>query len=127
MLYSDPRELLATHLQTNTPSIFKVFLHVPEALVFKMAFLFSNNWYDVTLGLASAEQVKLMTFPVHALSFMAELINWTFSGLSKDKRDNLYYNFIGLCKLRIMKQPRSRPLSLADAEATNKQVSPSIE
>ena len=103
MLYSDPRELLATHLQTNTPSLSKVLIHVPEALEFKMTFWFSNNWYDVTLGLASAEQVKLMTFPVHALSFMAELINWTFSGLSKDKRDNLYYNFIGLCKLRIMK------------------------
>ena len=111
----------------NTPSLPKVLLHVPEALVFKMAFSFSNNWYDVTLGLASAEQVKLMTFPIHALSFMAEFINWTFSGLSKDKRDNLYYNFIGLCKLRIMKCPRSHPLSLADAEATNKQVSPSIK
>ena len=95
--------------------------------MFKMAFSFSNNWYDVTLGLASDEQVKLMTFPVHALSFMAELINWTFCGLSKDKRDNLYYNFIGLCKLRIMKWPRSRPFSLADAEATNKQVSPLIK
>ena len=71
--------------------------------MFKMAFSFSNNWYDDTLGLALAEQVKLMTFPVQALSFMAEFINWTFSALSKDKRDNLYYNFIGLCKLRIMK------------------------
>ena len=38
---------------------------------------------------ASAEQLKLMISPLHALSFMAELINWTFSGLSEEERDNL--------------------------------------
>ena len=55
----------------------------------------SNSWYDVTPGFALAEQEKLkMTFPVHALSFMAELINWTFSGLSKDKRE--FINAISL-------------------------------
>ena len=89
MLYSDPRELLATHLRTKTRSLSKVWLHIPVALLFKMAVSFSKSWYDVTPGLALAEQLKLMTFPVHALSFMAELINWTFSGLSVDKKHNL--------------------------------------
>ena len=82
MLDSDPREFLATHLYTNIPSLSKVLLHIPGALVFKMAVSFSISWYDVTPGLALAEQLKLMTFPVHALSSMAELIKWTFSGLS---------------------------------------------
>ena len=87
MLYSDPKELLDTHFQTKTPSLFKALLHIPGALVSKMAVSFSNSWYDVTPGLTLAEQEKLkMTFPVHALSFVAELINWAFSGLSKDKR-----------------------------------------
>ena len=67
--------------------------------MFKMAVSFSNSWYEVTPGLALAEQLKLMTFPVHALSFVEELINWTFSGLSRDKRHNLKYNFVGFCKL----------------------------
>ena len=89
MLYSDPRELLATHLQTNTPLLSKVLLHIPEALVFKMAVSFSNSWYDVTLGLALAEQLKLMTSCVHALLSTAELINWTFSDLFRiEERDN---------------------------------------
>ena len=57
--------------------------------MFKMAVSFSNSWYDVTLGLALAEQLKLMTSCVHALLFIAELINWTFSGLSRiEERDN---------------------------------------
>ena len=38
--------------------------------MFKMAVSFSNSWYDVTPGLALAEQLKLMTFAVHALSFV---------------------------------------------------------
>ena len=57
--------------------------------MFKMAVSFSNSWYDVTLGLALAEQLKLMTSCVHALLSTAELINWTFSGLSRiEERDN---------------------------------------
>ena len=89
VLYSDPREFLATHLKTKTPLFSKVLVHIPEALMFKMAVSFSNSFYDVTPGLALAEQLKLMTFPLHALLFIAELINWTFSGLSKDQRNNL--------------------------------------
>ena len=57
--------------------------------VFKMAVSFSKSWYDATPGLALAEQLKLMTSPLHALSSMAELINWTFSSLSRiEERDN---------------------------------------
>ena len=71
----------------KTPLFSKVLLHIPEALVFKITVSFSNSCYDVTPGLALAEQLKLMTSLVHALLSNAELINWTFSGLSKDKRD----------------------------------------
>ena len=43
----------------------------------------------LSLHLAFAEQLKLMTSPVHTLSSIAELINWTFSGLSNiEERDN---------------------------------------
>ena len=57
--------------------------------MFKMAVSFSNSWYNVTPGLALADQLKLMTSLVHALFSTAELINWTFSGLSRiEERDN---------------------------------------
>ena len=57
--------------------------------MFKMAVSFSNSWYDATPGLALAEQLKLMTSPVQALPSIAELINWTFSGLFRiEERDN---------------------------------------
>ena len=89
VLYSDPKEFLATHLKTKTPLFSKCLLHIPETLVFKMEVSFSNSWYDVTPGLALAEQLKLMTSPVHALLCTTELVNWTFSGLSKiEGRDN---------------------------------------
>ena len=70
--------------------------------MFKMAVSFSNSWYDVTPGLALAEQLKLMTFAVHALSFVEELVNWTFSGLSRDKRHNLKIQFRWLLQVTYM-------------------------
>ena len=89
VLYADPREFLATHLKTKTPLFSKCLPHIPEVLVFKIALSFSNSWYDVTPGLALAEQLKLMTSPLHALLSTTELVKWTFSGLSRiEGRDN---------------------------------------
>ena len=89
VLYSDPKEFLAAHLKTKTPSFSKCLLHIPEVLVFKIALSFSNSQYNVTPGLALAEQLKLMTSPAHALLSTTELVNWTFSGLSRiEERDN---------------------------------------
>ena len=45
----------------NTPLVDMFLLHIPEVFVSKIAVSFSNSWYDVTNGLASAEQLKLMT------------------------------------------------------------------
>ena len=57
--------------------------------MFKMAVSFSKSWYDVTPGLALTEQLKLMNSPLHALPSTVELINWTFSGLSRiEERHN---------------------------------------
>ena len=89
MLYSDPKKFLATHLKTKTPLFSKRLLHIPETLVFKVEVSFSNSWYDVTPGLALAEQLKLMTSPLNALLSATELVNWTFSGFSRiEGRDN---------------------------------------
>ena len=38
VLYSDPKEFLATHLKTKTPLFSKVLVHIPEALVLKWQF-----------------------------------------------------------------------------------------
>ena len=43
------------------PLVDMFLLHIPEVFVSKIAVSFSNSWYDVTDGLASAEQLKLMT------------------------------------------------------------------
>ena len=81
-LTSDPKELLAIHLYVNTP-LFDTFLfHIPEGFVSKIAVSFSNSWYDVTDGLALAEQLKLIISPLHALLSMTDVVNCTFSGLS---------------------------------------------
>ena len=67
----------------NTPPFVKFLLHIPEGFVSKIAVSFSNSWYDVTDGLASAEQLMLITLPRHALLLAADVVNCTFSGLSK--------------------------------------------
>ena len=47
---------LAIHLYMNTPPVGSLLFHIPDGFVSKIAVSFSNNWYDVTDGLASAEQ-----------------------------------------------------------------------
>ena len=64
--------------------------------MFKMAVSFSNSWYDVTPGLALAEQLKPTTFSVHALTGHSQVCLRT--------KDTIYkYNFIGLSKLYFTK------------------------
>ena len=55
-------------------------LHIPE--VSKITESFSNSWYDVTDGLASAEQLKLMTSFWHAVWLAADVVNCLISGLT---------------------------------------------
>ena len=81
-LTSDPRELLATHLYMNSPPVSTFLFHIPERFASTMTVPFSNSWYDVTDGLASAEQVKPIMSPLHALLSMTDVVNCTFPGLS---------------------------------------------
>ena len=55
-------------------------LHIPE--VSKITVSFSNSWYDVTNGLASTEQWKLMTSFWHAVRLAADVMNFLISGLT---------------------------------------------
>ena len=82
-LTPDPKELLATHLYANTPLVDTFLFHTPKGFTTKIAASFSNSWYDVTDGLASAEQLKLIMAPLHALLSIADVVSCTFSGLSK--------------------------------------------
>ena len=68
----------------NTPPVLNVWLHLAE--VSKIAEPFSNSSYDVTGGLALAEQLMLITSPWHALLPDADVWNCTFSGLTVKKR-----------------------------------------
>ena len=81
-LTSDPKELLAIHLYMNTPSFDMFLFHIPEGFASKIAVSFSNSWYDVTDGLGSAEQLKLIMSPLHALLSVTDVVNCTLSGLS---------------------------------------------
>lgn len=88
-LTPDPKELLATNLYVNTPLVDTFLVHIPKGFTSKIAASFSNSWYDVIDGLASAEQLKLILAPLHALLSMADEINCTFFGLSKRIADRL--------------------------------------
>ena len=66
----------------NTPLVDMFLLHIPEVFVSKIAVSFSNSWYDVTNGLASAEQLKLMTPFWHAVWLAADVLNCLISGLT---------------------------------------------
>ena len=68
----------------NTPLIDMFLLHIPEGFVSKIAVSFSNSWY-VTDGLASAEQLKLMTSFWHAVWLVADVVNCLISGLTERK------------------------------------------
>ena len=81
-LTSDPKELFAIHLYVNTPPFDTFFFHIPEGFASKMAVSFSNSWYDVTDGPASAEQLKPIISPLHALLSMTDVVNCTLPGLS---------------------------------------------
>ena len=81
VLNAIPKVFLATHLCTNTPPLANVSLHIPERLT-SVAVSFLNSWYDVTAGLASAEQLNVIVLPWHALSSITDVVNCTFSGLS---------------------------------------------
>ena len=91
-LTSDPKELLATHLYMNSPPVRYVstfLFHIPERFASKMTVSFSSSWYDVTDGLASAEQLKPIMSPLHALLSMTDVVNCTFPGLSTRVTDKL--------------------------------------
>ena len=98
-LTSDPKELLAIHLYVNTPLFDTFLVHIPEGFVSKIAVSFSNSWYDVTDGLASAEQLKPIISPLHALLSMTDVVNCTFSGLSTTGYTKILSNIVGCRKL----------------------------
>ena len=81
--------LLATHLYMNTPLVDMFLLHIPE--VSKITVSFSNSWYDVTNGLASAEQLKLMTSFWHVVWLAADFVNRLISGLTGRKIWQAHY------------------------------------
>ena len=66
----------------NNPLLDSGLLHIPELLV-SLAVSFINNRYEVTGGLASAEQLNFTVSFRHAFSAVALVVNCTFSGLSK--------------------------------------------
>ena len=75
----------------NTPLVDMFLLHIPEVFVSKITVSFSYIWYDVTDGLASAEQLKLMTSFWHAVWLAADVVNCLISGLTRKTMWQAHY------------------------------------
>ena len=73
----------------NTPPVDMFLNHKLEVFVSKLAVLFSNSWYDITGGLASAKQLNLMTSFWHTLWLAADVSNYVISGLTGEENDQV--------------------------------------